>query len=353
MKAMDAIERALGCLFGLALGDALGAPTEFLEVGEIRRRFGPMGPEEPSGRPARVTDDTQMALAVAEALVEAPRPLSPEGLEGPLRRAFVEWFASPENNRAPGRTCMAACGRLARGLGWIEATDPNSKGCGANMRVAPVGLLALQGVAAEVRGGVAQFQSALTHGHPTALAASELTAAVVADLALGGSPEGLVGRLVEYARSQRGVYREDWVGDLDKLWAGTSFGSTTGERMEKGWDECIEVLDNVRWGLENRELYLLREDLPGIDPCEATGEGWTAETALGTGLLCFLLYPEEPVMAIRRAAVTGGDSDSIAALSGAFAGAYHGVGAWPADWVGRIEYGDRLGALGRQLGEGL
>src|SRR5690349_981276 len=101
---MDPIERSQGCLFGLALGDALGAPTEFLTVGEIKRRFGPLGPSAPAGNPARVTDDTQMALAVADALIVAPRPLSPEGLEGPLRRTFVEWFISPENNRAPGRT---------------------------------------------------------------------------------------------------------------------------------------------------------------------------------------------------------------------------------------------------------
>src|SRR4051812_44065731 len=119
------------------------------------------------------------------------------------------------------------------------------------MRVAPVGLLALQGVPAEVRGGVAQFQAALTHGHPTALAASDLTAAAVADLLLGGDPEGLVGRLLDYARSQRGIYREDWLDDLYSKWPGASFGSTTQKRMELGWDQCIEVLDNVRWGLDN------------------------------------------------------------------------------------------------------
>ena len=61
-------ERAAGCLFGLAFGDALGAPTEFLPVAEILRRWPPAGP---AGEPARVTDDTQMALAVGEALAEA------------------------------------------------------------------------------------------------------------------------------------------------------------------------------------------------------------------------------------------------------------------------------------------
>lgn len=82
------------------------------------------------------------------------------------------------------------------------------------------------------------------------------------------------------------------------------------------------------------------------DPCLITGEGWIAEEAFATGLLCFLLFPDDPVAALRRAAVSSGDSDSIACLAGAFAGAHHGLSAWPADWLRRIEYRDRLAALG-------
>jgi ADP-ribosylglycohydrolase len=56
-------ERAAGCLFGLALGDALAAPTEFIrDVAEIERKYGKGGPAEPLGNPARVTDDTQVSL---------------------------------------------------------------------------------------------------------------------------------------------------------------------------------------------------------------------------------------------------------------------------------------------------
>ena len=56
---------AAGCLFGLALGDALAAPTEFIRSAvEIEARFGPGGPAEPKGDPARVTDDTQTSLTV-------------------------------------------------------------------------------------------------------------------------------------------------------------------------------------------------------------------------------------------------------------------------------------------------
>jgi ADP-ribosylglycohydrolase len=83
---MQEISRASGCLFGMALGDALGAETEFLSVPDIIKRFPPDGPRQLKGNPARVTDDTQMALAVARALINAERPLSAATLESPLAR---------------------------------------------------------------------------------------------------------------------------------------------------------------------------------------------------------------------------------------------------------------------------
>ncbi|WP_158841002.1 ADP-ribosylglycohydrolase family protein [Saccharothrix deserti] len=52
-------------------------------------------------------------------------------------------------------------------------------------------------------------------------------------------------------------------------------------------------------------------------------------------------------MALSRAATTSGDSDSIACLAGAFAGAAHGLDAWPEEWAERIEHGDELAAFGR------
>ena len=64
--------------------------------------------------------------------------------------------------------------------------------------------------------------------------------------------------------------------------------------------------------------------------------------AFATALLCFLIFPDDPVGVIQRAAVTSGDSDSIACIAGSFAGAYHGIDAWPPDWVEHIEYHDHL-----------
>lgn len=325
-------KQASGCLFGMAFGDSLGFKTEFLSVSEIVARFPPNGPQKIVGHPALVTDDTQMALAVGEALLAAPKPYAPETLEASLREAFVAWAGSPDNNRAPGMTCMTACNRLDTGMLWTEATVKNSKGCGANMRVQAVGVL--PDVLLETRAAVAQFQAALTHGHPTALAASDLTAAAIAFLIGGTTPKDLPKMLREYALSQREVYHGDWLGTL---WQ-RPMTDTPEQFIRRGWDECLGSLAALDVALANGDTL--------SDPCAITGEGWVAEEALATGLLCFLLFPDDPVAAIRRAVVSSGDSDSIACLTGAFAGAYYGLDAWPAEWVARIEYRDRLARLG-------
>jgi len=112
--------KTAGSLFGVALGDAFGAPTEFLTVSEIITRWPPAGPVEPAGNPSLVTDDTQMTIAVAEALVrcKAAGAVSPRSFEEALRASFTQWFNSPDNNRAPGRTCLLACEKLADGRLW-------------------------------------------------------------------------------------------------------------------------------------------------------------------------------------------------------------------------------------------
>ncbi|MEH0841015.1 ADP-ribosylglycohydrolase family protein [Micromonospora sp. CPCC 205711] len=326
----SSLRRASGSLFGLAYGDALGKPTEFLTVAEIVRRYGPTGPRELVGEPALVTDDTQMALAVGWALHDAPA-YTPEAVEPLLRQRFLDWAASPENNRAPGMTCLRACAELSRGMRWQEATVAGSKGCGANMRVTPVGLL---DVDLDTLAGLAQLQAGLTHGHPTGLAASELTAYAVRLLCEGAALAELPGLLTARADAQRRVYRGDWLGDL---WQRPGVDGPE-EFIARGWDECRRALARL-------DAALAAPD-DGGDPCRQTGEGWIAEEALATALLCALRHVDDPIAALARGATTAGDSDSIAALAGAFVGAAHGLSAWPAEWTGRIEYAGQLTALG-------
>ncbi|WP_229075432.1 ADP-ribosylglycohydrolase family protein [Actinoplanes sp. DH11] len=323
---------ASGSLFGLAYGDSLGKPTEFRPYAEIVARYGPGGPRQLEGEPALVTDDTQMGLAVGEALLEV-RDLTPEAFEPVLRRRFLEWAASPENDRAPGMTCLRACAALADGRPWVQATQTGSKGCGANMRVTPIGLV--PGLSDEQRSGAAQLQAALTHGHPTGLAASELTAYACWWLRGGLEPHRLLAALRERCAEQREVYHGDWLGDL---WQQPSVTSPE-EFIARGWDECAVALDRVA-------TALAAGDHDG-DPCLATGAGWIAEEALATALYVYLISPDEPVAVLGRGAASSGDSDSIACLAGAFAGASLGLSAWPAEWQTQIEYADRLFRLGK------
>ncbi|WP_406199580.1 ADP-ribosylglycohydrolase family protein [Kitasatospora sp. NBC_01560] len=326
--------KATGTLLGLAIGDALGRLTEFRTIEMIAAYEGRDWRRLPLPEKALVTDDTQMTLALGRGLRTALErgPLGPLRLERPLREEFVEWSRSPENNRAPGMTCLRSCQRLSTGRRWQLASDIGSKGCGANMRVAPIGLVAE--LTTRQLSGAAQLQSALTHGHPTALAASDLTAYAVRKLAEGLPPAGLTAVLRAYALANRTRYDEFWLGDL----AAQAHDHSPEKFVARGWDECLGVLDRLDAALADPDVE--------ADPCLATGEGWIAEEALATGLLCFLMLPEDPVAAVRRAAYSSGDSDSIACLTGAFAGAHLGGQAWPADWVERIEYRDELLELG-------
>ena len=145
----------VGCIVGLAVGDALGFPAEFRRRKQILTEIGPQGIADfialkdprfsrpqfsSSGHPpGTFTDDTQMTIAVAEALLAAGRAgLDP--LMSTMAERFVLWSRSTTNNRAPGGTCMEGCSNLAASVPWRRAGVPTSKGCGSVMRVAPIGL---------------------------------------------------------------------------------------------------------------------------------------------------------------------------------------------------------------------
>ncbi len=91
-------ERFVACLLGGAIGDALGAPVEFLSWPEIRKRFGPNGIRSFAsayGGTGMITHDTQMTLFTAEGLIRAEHRLADRGIanvDGVLRRAYLRWL---------------------------------------------------------------------------------------------------------------------------------------------------------------------------------------------------------------------------------------------------------------------
>lgn len=327
-------DKIKGCLIGSAIGDGFGYPTEFMKIDEIKLKWGNNGLREPIGDIIKVTDDTQMAIAVSKAIMNSYKEgnLIRDDFEKELIKEFVLWLNDDENNRAPGMTCLKSCENLERGMKWEEATAKDSKGCGANMRVAPLAILKFKSknITDTQIAKWTQFQSAITHAHPTALVASELTAIAIIKILEGVEPTDLIDVLIEYSNTQKNIYHQDF---LINIWERAGIYNEL-DFINRGWSECIEILKRVK------EAAKLNDKK--TDPCEYTGEGWIAEESLATALLCFLLYPNDSVQALIRAVNTKGDSDSIACITGALVGARNGLTSFPSNWVQRIEYQKEL-----------
>ncbi len=310
-----------GSIVGLAVGDALGYPAEFRSRAQLLAELGPegitdfirlrdprfsrpfiIGTDHP---PGTFTDDTQMSLAIAEALLAVGGD-DLDALMTEVGRRFVAWSESPDNNRAPGSTCMSGCAALRRGVPWREAGVADSKGCGSAMRVAAIGLYFddLDRVAE-----VARASSLLTHGHPAAVEGAAAAALMVALAARGSAPEELHRELLARCGGRSA--------DLD-----ARLGSV------------------LAWLTRPPEEALAEAGL---------GEGWVAEEAVASVLYCVWRHPQSFREAVLEAVNTDGDSDSIAAITGSVMGARLGLDAIPAAWVAGVEESEALQDLGRRL----
>lgn len=306
-------DAAHAILFGLALGDALGWPVEFLALPQIRAKYGRAGITAPPD-PALYTDDTQMSLAVAEALIEAGEK-SPDlnRLMNAMARHFINWKRDPTTPaRAPGTTCIRAVNALERGASWREAGVRDSKGCGSCMRVAPVGYL-YQHDPESLR-EVALAQGRLTHRHPAADAAC-VGAAYLLKLALDNVP---VTQFPERVLT-----------------------FTAGLSTE--FEAAIERVSEVRDWSDTESA------LNHIGPTR--GGGWIAEEAVAMALYCVMRHPEDYCAAVILAANISGDSDSVASIAGGLQGARLGLRAWPADWLERLENRDNIDEMAGRLAD--
>jgi ADP-ribosylglycohydrolase len=340
---------ARATLFGVAFGDSLGKPLEFIASRDKIRASG-LGWELPLPMGV-VTDDTEMTLAVARAL-EGYRTYKPlrgadlGDLEFELRCEYTDWQDANAWGRAAGHTCLKATTNLRSfNRPWQDCTLALRKGCGANMRVAPIALVPNWTV--DDVANIAQLSAGMTHGHPTALAAAELTALAVYYLRVGECTlDNLNERLLARAYQERGVYR-DVLGHLADHWRGPKSKGRrahaqpgTAERaMNFGWGQCINALKKVEKALKRRD--------EGGDISSLCGLGWIAEDALATSVYAASRWSEYPRVALSRAVRTIGDSDSLGAITGSFLGAALGEDAFPAYWYNRIEYASELAHFGQ------
>jgi ADP-ribosylglycohydrolase len=300
------LDKAKGVIFGLAIGDALGWPTEFMTMPKIKAKYGPVGITELQ-EPAIFTDDTQMSIAIAEALVRAGEK-DIDSIMAAVKDEFIKWSHSPENNRAPGNACLEGVSNLEKGIHWSKSGVPDSKGCGSAMRSAPIGYLYQQHP--EKLREVAHATGICTHGHPTADAAC-IGSAYLVKLALDG------------------IKTKDVIPQLLK------FTSDISSEFDQ---EILKVEECLGWVDEEKALEYL-------------GEGWVGEEAVALALYCFLKYPDNYKKSVLRGANTNGDSDSIACIAGSISGAYFGINAIPAEWVCQIEKAQYLTNLSVRLAE--
>ncbi len=326
MTNQDMRNRFRGCLIGGAVGDALGAPVEFMSHDEIVRKFGPEGIKDyvPAyGKMGAITDDTQMTLFTAEGLLRAYVRGCMRGLStftGVTDHAYLRWletqgYKSPieigrdgwlweqrglHSARAPGRTCISAL-KAKRSFGDPAVND--SKGCGGVMRVAPVGLYAWhrrgeENAATKVFDLGADL-SGLTHAHPS-----------------GKWPAGVLALLVMRM--------------LDGVTIRNALSEAKAILREKGGHQ--ETLNSIMVA----EALADSGQMPTSRQIERLGGGWVAEEALAISIYCALVatdFENGIVLAVNHS----GDSDSTGAIVGNLLGAQMGIEAIPDRWKSSVE----------------
>ncbi|MCP3938823.1 MAG: ADP-ribosylglycohydrolase family protein [Actinomycetia bacterium] len=327
--AVERTDRIVGCLLGGAVGDALGAPTEFLAWSQIRSRYGDKGIvdlEEAYGRMGAITDDTQMTLFTVEgvlaALEDSDWTIGSVTVE--VHRAYLRWLITQgvrppidpgpvlglvENEmlsqrRAPGMTCLSAL-REATVLGARAMND--SKGCGGVMRTAPLGFL---GEAAYKLGCRA---AAVTHGHRS-----------------GWTSAGALAHLIH--RLDQGVGLTEAIEDV----VGHTAEDSDAEEVHRALVRAVD---------------LSRVSVSGPPTPRELGEGWVGEEALAIAVWCALRHGDDPAQAVRVAANHSGDTDSTASITGQILGAFRGT-HWLDEFdLANLELRDEIDTLAMRLAE--
>jgi ADP-ribosyl-[dinitrogen reductase] hydrolase len=335
----EQINKSRACLIMGAIGDALGAPVEFMSNEQIKQTYGDTGIQfhaEAYGHKGAITDDTQMTLMCADGLLNAYRRGSERGILGEywnyIALSYVRWletqggeyshYGVPEDwgnktlyellkaqgSRAPGTTCISALSKMPNP---VAAASNDSKGCGTVMRIAPVGIFfgSLYGISTEELEKIYQEgmkDASITHGNVTAQHASGILAVIIA-LCLNG---------------------EELLGSIEK--ALKLFG------MPDVADIC------------NKAMSLSTEPV-SIQGLTSLGEGWIAEEALAMSIYCALQCSSNglpSVDALRLAVNHGGDSDSTGAITGNLIGISLGMQAIPEPLLSEdTEVGSMLGLL--------
>lgn len=283
-----------GCMVGLAVGDALGACAEFLTEHQVRERYGVVKDYHTTSyfEAGEFTDDTSMALAIAESIIEA------ESVEiETIADAFVEWMVT--DGRGIGILTMQALREIEDGAAPLEAglkawerSGRKSAGNGAVMRCAPIALFDYRDQDALVSDST--IVSQITHYDPRCVwSCIALNTAIAAILRGDSDPRG------------------------------------TAMRAIKGSCEPLETALSLA---ADEDLTAMRLD--GED------QGYTILTtqAAFAALEQYQSFEEGLIAVVNK----GGDADTNGAVAGALLGAKYGLGGIPDRWVDGLIELDRV-----------
>lgn len=354
----DTVERMQGCLLGGAVGDALGAPIEFMSGPHIFAAHGPQGVGDylPAyGGIGRITDDTQMSLFTADGLLRSAVRAAHRGIcsaTGVTAHAYQRWLCTQTGERstslvhgldnpgwlyplpalhaqrAPGLTCLSAL-KAMKQLG--DPAHNDSKGCGGVMRVAPVGLwFATVG---EHRDSARCFElatdfAALTHGHPT-----------------GQLAAGAFAVLVQWLVSEPHLSTACAPTKAQSL----ALALNRAKALLTPWPDHGETLQ----AMEHAQSLAQATDVATPDSVHqqnvaALGAGWVAEEALAIAIYCAWVARDFE-HGVRLSINHSGDSDSTGSMTGNLLGCIHGIRGIPARWLEPLELRDTIALVALDL----
>lgn len=289
---MNLQARFRGCLLGLACGDALGAPIEFMSVGN----FHPVEDFRGGGifkvQPGQWTDDTAMALCLADSLISC-RSFDPTD----QMKRYVRWYREGYMSSTGacfdiGSTTKASLERFEKtGEPYAGPSTEGTAGNGCLMRLAPVPMFYVRDPEQAREKGALSART--THGTTECLDACRYFSWLLARAFQGETKEQLL---------------------VPRSWPGSPLHA-----------KVAEVASGSYWRKE---------------PPEIRGSGYVVESV--EAALWAFDRGSSFVECVRLAANLGEDSDTTAAICGQIAGAHYGEDAIPARWLREVHWSERI-----------
>lgn len=314
MQSQTQKNRMLGALYGQMLGDALGMPSELWPRERVKKHFGWIdrfldGPAENNAAcyftAAQFTDDTSMALALADALVEANGAVVPEL----IARNVIRWVDSFDafNKNILGPSSKLALAEQKKGVA-IDALENNGVTNGAAMRVSPLGCV-LPSAPLEQFCQQVWLASSPTHKSDIAVAGAVVIAWAVSKAIEGASWSEIrlaLPDVARYAQTRRS----------------TTFSASLAARIELAFDVIHKSTGTEE---ASERVYQL------------VGAGVSTIESVPAALAMVELAGTCPNQCAILCANLGGDTDTIGAMATAICGALQGIEAFKADYLDELK----------------